>query len=416
MSLPQSYSLIRIPVPRSSSRFPYLVCRFAASCALLAASAAMPGQQAAVPVPATPAAALPATATPVLSPAPGIYTTTKKVRITDATAGATIYYALHGATPTTKSAKYTGPIKVESTVTVLAIAVAAAHANSAVAGGRYTINLPPAALPVFAPPAGLYHAVQKVRITDATAGATIFYTTDGSAPTHNSPTYSGEIAVDASETLRAMAQAPEHKTSAIATAHYSIEVPVAAPVFSPTGGNYSSPQKVTISDATQGATIYYTTDGSTPSAKSTPYTTPISVPVSSAVLTLKAIAVKSGDDTSAIATANYTVTPLVATPVFYPAAGTYSDSVSVELTDSTKSTTIHYTANGKVPTPASPLYTSPIDVTADKTIQAIAVTKTGEQSAVGSATYAITAGITAPPVVSTTAALNGAVIEIGRAH
>jgi len=406
MSFPQSFSLVRIFVPR----FPVPIGTLAATWALLATSAVMPGQSSAVPGPPAPAATLPATATPVLSPPPGAYTRTKTVRITDASAGATIYYTLHGATPTTKSTKYTGPIKVESTLTILAIAVAGGHANSAVAGGRYTINLPPAALPVFAPPAGLYHAVQKVRITDATTGATIFYTTDGTAPTSSSATYGGEIQVDASETLRAMATAPQHKASTIASAHYSIEVPVAAPVFHPAGGNYSSAQNVTISDATQGATIYYTTDGSTPSTKSAQYTAPIPVPVSSAVLTLKAIAVKSGDLTSAVATANYTITPLVATPVFYPASGTYSETVSVAVTDSTKSTTIHYTTNGKTPTPASSLYTSPIDIASDKTIQAIAVTKTGEQSAVGSATYTITAGVTAPPVVSTTPALNGAVI------
>ena len=52
---------------------------------------------------------------------------------------------------------------------------------------------------------------------------------------------------------------------------------VAAPTFSPAGGTYTSAQNVAISTTTSGATIYYTTDGSTPSSHSTAYSTPIPV-------------------------------------------------------------------------------------------------------------------------------------------
>lgn len=79
---------------------------------------------------------------------------------------------------------------------------------------------------------------------------------------------------------------------------------VAAPTFSPAGGTYSAAQKVTISCATTGADIYYTTNGSTPTTGSAKYTTPISV---SATTALKAIAVKSGLEDSDVATATYTI-------------------------------------------------------------------------------------------------------------
>ena len=78
---------------------------------------------------------------------------------------------------------------------------------------------------------------------------------------------------------------------------------VAAPTFSPAGGTYTSAQNVAISTTTSGATIYYTTDGSTPSSHSTAYSTPI--PVSNN-MTIKAIAVKDGVS-STVVTATYII-------------------------------------------------------------------------------------------------------------
>ncbi len=93
------------------------------------------------------------------------------------------------------------------------------------------------------------------------------------------------------------------------TPHFSYTVgggttTVAAPTFSPPGGTYSSAQTVTISSATSGATIRYTVDGSTPTASSTLYSGPISVPNSR---TVNAIALKSGSTNSAVSSATYTI-------------------------------------------------------------------------------------------------------------
>ena len=86
----------------------------------------------------------------------------------------------------------------------------------------------------------------------------------------------------------------------------SFTVDAATPAFSPAAGTYGSAQTVTIGDATPGATIYYTTNGTTPTTASTPYTAPIQVSSSE---TIEAVATASGYAASAVAIAAYTFVP-----------------------------------------------------------------------------------------------------------
>jgi hypothetical protein len=162
------------------------------------------------------------TATPAFSPAAGTYTAAQTVTITDSTGGAAIYYTTNRTTPTTSSTKYTAAIKVSATETLEAIAVASGYSQSAVATALYTINLPAAATPKFSPAAGTYASAQTVTITDATAGATLYYTTNGTTPTTGSTRYTAAIKVSATETLEAIAVATGYSQSAVATAAYKI--------------------------------------------------------------------------------------------------------------------------------------------------------------------------------------------------
>jgi hypothetical protein len=79
---------------------------------------------------------------------------------------------------------------------------------------------------------------------------------------------------------------------------------VAAPTFSPAGGTFTDAQSVEISTTTDGATIYYTTDGSNPTTSSNVYSSAISVEETT---TIKAIAVKDGMNNSSVAEATYTI-------------------------------------------------------------------------------------------------------------
>jgi len=87
------------------------------------------------------------------------------------------------------------------------------------------------------------------------------------------------------------------------------QVIVATPAISPAGGTFKYAQTVTITDLTAGAIIYYTSDGTTPTASSTKYTAPVSVASS---LNLSAVAVEGGAS-SAIATQTYTIETITGT-------------------------------------------------------------------------------------------------------
>jgi hypothetical protein len=192
------------------------------------------------------------------------------------------------------------------------------------------------------------------------------------------------------------------------------------PTFSPAAGTYTSVQAVTISDATPNAKFFYTTDGTTPTTASTPYTGPVTVGTNE---TLQAIAVANGLTNSNIGSASYSInlasgggggTPATATPMFAPPPGIYTSTQSVTISDTTTGATIFFTTDGSTPTTASPVYTGPITVASSATLHALAAAPGATPSAVASATYTINTsgnsggGGTNPPFVSDPSGFAGA--------
>jgi hypothetical protein len=219
-------------------------------------------------------------------------------------------------------------------------------------------------------------------MTDSTAGATIYYTTDGTTPTTSSMPYSAPITVSTTKTLKAIATAPGYSKSAVTSGAYIIAVP--APVFTPGGGTYTAAQSVTITDSMSGAAIYFTTDGTPPTTASRLYSGPITV---SMTQTIKALAVNSGYSNSAVTTATYTIA--TATPVFSPKGGTYTSAQSVTIADSTPGAVIYYSTDGSTPTTSSKQYTGPITVSSSQTLKAIATASGHGTSSVAVAVYTI---------------------------
>jgi hypothetical protein len=316
---------------------------------------------------------------PTFSPAAGSYSSAQSVSLATATPGAAIYYTTNGTTPTISSTKYTGPITVSATQTIETIAVASGYSNSPVTWATYTLVAVP---PVFSPAGGSYTSPQSVTLTTTTPGATIYYTTNGTAPATSSTKYTGPITVSATETIEAIAVAPGYSNSAASWTKYTLTA--VAPTLSPAAGAYTLAQTVTLSTPTSGATIYYTTNGTAPTTASTMYTGPITL---SAAETIEAFAAAPGYTNSAAAWAKYTLAAF--TPTFSPAGGSYTSIQTVTIADATPGVTIYYTTNGTVPTTASTKYTGPITVSAGETIEAIAIATGYSSSAVATTIYAL---------------------------
>jgi len=330
---------------------------------------------------------------PTFTPAAGTYTTAQSVAISDATAGSTIYYTTNGVTPTTTSTVYSGPVAVNASETIQAIAVKTGSSNSAAASATYTIAPASSAVPAptFSPAGGSYPSSMAVTLTDTAAGSIIYYTTDGTTPTASSTQYRGALWLSSTEKLNAIAAVKGSSNSPAATATYTIapaSSSVPAPTFSPAGGTYTSSKSVTLTETAADSIIYYTTDGTTPTASSTQYRGALWL---SSTEKLNAIAAVKGSSNSSVSTATYTIARVLPAPDFSLAGGTgaYRTSQTVTISDPNSGATIYYTTNGTAPTPTSTKYAGPITVSATETVEAIAVQTGYANSAVSSVLYTI---------------------------
>lgn len=248
-------------------------------------------------------------ATPVISPKGGTYESPQSLTVTCSTPGATVRYTLDGSEPTENSPIIDGSISISETTTVKVKGFLTGILPSATATETYNFGTPVKLMLTISPDSGTYTGPVSVAIACNYAGATIRYTVDGSTPNSSSTVWTAPVTVSSSATVKAYASAPGYSDSDIASAQYTItSAKAATPTFSPAAGSYPTAQTVTISCATSGATIRYTTDGTTPTSTSDIYSTPIDV---TATTTIKAIATYTGMTNSDVGSSTYTIEPVI---------------------------------------------------------------------------------------------------------
>jgi hypothetical protein len=254
---------------------------------------------------------LPQLPAPSFSLAQGYYMGAQSVSLTGSQLGGVIHYTIDGTTPTATSPIYNGTsIHIAEQTTIGAFITAiSGYSSSPIVKQTYSI-IP--TTPFISPAAGTYTKGVTVTISDATPDTIIYYTTDGSTPTVASSRYTAPISIPTEsiqEAIRAFATLDAVSSSATSSEFtISPPVPVATPVISPVTGSYSTNPTITIADSLNGAMIYYTIDGSTPTSQSTLYSGPWSFPQTQVgTTTVKAIALMAGYLPSAVSQSTITL-------------------------------------------------------------------------------------------------------------
>ena len=142
---------------------------------------------------------------------------------------------------------------------------------------------------------------QLLRLSSSNKNAEIYYTTDGSEPSAESDRYLNPIVIDRCMTIKAVSIVEGLMPSEVSERSYKVKAE--APVFSIKDKSVVDDEDLRITTATAGASIIYTTDGSEPSySNGTVYTEPFTI---KHMVTVKAIAVKDGLESSDVSSAEY---------------------------------------------------------------------------------------------------------------
>jgi Chitobiase/beta-hexosaminidase C-terminal domain/Family of unknown function (DUF6298)/Putative collagen-binding domain of a collagenase len=266
-----------------------------------------------------------AVSAPTITPNGGTFTNSATVTLQTGTSGASIYYTTDGTNPTQSSKQYNAPFSLTATSLVKAQAFKSSmtpssqvsawftkdvsfdfslgnSGNKSVTAGSSVTNTISATLTSGSTQAVTFSA------SGLPAGATASFSSTSCGPTCSSTltinTTSSTPAGIFPITVTAAGGGVTKTTNFSLTVNAPTMATVATPTITPNGGSFTGSVSVTIQTATSGASIYYTTNGSTPTQSSTPYTGAMTLTSSA---TVKAAAFKSGSNPSAVASASFTV-------------------------------------------------------------------------------------------------------------
>lgn len=270
-----------------------------------------------------------------------------KVAIESETEGATIYYTLDGSDPNGMSEVYSDSLTMERNLVIKAYAVRDNFTASTIA--TYNVDWFKVADVQFVQEGNI------VTLSTTTPEATIYYTLS-TDPT-NEQVYQNPLVMTADCTITAWATRNGYDQSDVTEFEFHADgVTTSNPVFARDGNT------ITITTATPEAVIYYTMDGTEPTATSTQYNDPITVTRNGMI---RAIAMRQNYYPSQIT--NYEVDWFKAE---MPAFAWNGDNLTI--TTETQDATIWYAVTESGMQPVFNEYSAPVSVTTDGIIRAFA--------------------------------------------
>jgi hypothetical protein len=270
---------------------------------------------------------------------------------------------------------------------------AVANANTAPAFNQYNNSTNP----VYAPQASTNSTVNAGQ----TASTALSFSCTGIlAAACSDTTYATENTSNHTVSMRTVNARGLGGTWDIGAFEFTGQSTVVTPTCSPAAGTYTGSQTLTCTSATGGATLCYTTNGSTPAATtpgtcdggSTTYSGPFSISTNT---TVKILGTLASDTNSSVGSYAYTINANA--PTCSPVAGTYNSTQSVTLS-TTLGGVICYTTNGTTPATngtsgctTGTLYTVPVSIASTSTLKGIAGGTGNGDSSVTSCAYTINA-------------------------
>jgi hypothetical protein len=294
-------------------------------------------------------------AAPTIDVASGTYSNDVVITVTGGTTGANYHYTFDGTTPTGASPSVTSGGTITNRVNAIGgtnsvlkvVGIKAGYVNSAVVQATYALTCD---APVVSVAGGSFINNTNVTVTTRTAGATITYTTDGTAPTISStPWVDGSFGIDG--TLKIGVFKAGYNGSAAYSGAFSFTVD--APTISVASGTFNETFLVSLTNQTAGTAFYYTTDGSTPTPASSSISSGGTIAITTNSVpgtgtTLKVLPHKVSYAAAAVLTRSYVLK--VGTPVVSVPGGSFFNDTNVTVTvPGTTNTTVTFTTTGADP-------------------------------------------------------------------
>ena len=295
--------------------------------------------------------------------------------------GTKVYYSIDGSRPTTKSPRYTGPVRFVRSGVLRFFAVDEAGNKETVREESYVIDTHPPTVKAEPAPGAFAGPVQVV--LKSSERGTIRYELGGDEANLSSPLYKNPLNISQTTVLSFLALDEAGNKSPVVEGSYVIDTVAPKVVPRPPGGEYSGRIRVKI-EPSEPADIFYTIDGSTPTGDSLSYKDPITI---NSNTTLSYYAVDKVGNRSAVGSQRYVLDSSPPRSRAEPPGGTFSGEVTVSLL-SEEGAVIHYTLDGISPSEASPVYVKPLRLFKDTQLKFYSTDRSGNREDVQVEKYA----------------------------